>query len=318
MHSKKSKLLVTNLRVHYLATHTKVINAVNGVTFEIKENESLGFAGESGCGKSTLGSALMRNLEPSARIVNGSIILDDVDILKLGDSDFNKDIRWKKIAMIFQGAMNTLDPVFIIQDQMEEILRSHGDKGNAADRITVSLNDVGLDGNIAKKYPHELSGGMKQRVVIAMALLLNPDILIADEPTTALDVLVQAQIITLLRSIKIKRSLTIIVISHDLGVISELADRIGIMYSGELVELGNASEIFRNPKHPYTQFLISAIPNLSSNEKIVSLTGQAPDLANLPDGCKFVPRCPYAMDICRKQPPRAKTQSGFVLCWLYE
>lgn len=130
MQSDKSKLLVTNLRVHYLAAHNKVINAINGVTFEIEENESLGIAGESGCGKSTLGSALMRNLEPSARIVNGSIILDDVDILKLGDSDFNKDIRWKKIAMIFQGAMNTLDPVFIIQDQMEEILRSHGDKGN--------------------------------------------------------------------------------------------------------------------------------------------------------------------------------------------
>lgn len=318
MKSDKSKLLVMNLSVHYLATHNRVINAVNGVSFDIKESESMGIAGESGCGKSTLGSALMRNLEPPARIMNGSILLDNIDILKLGDSDFNRDIRWKKIAMIFQGAMNTLDPVFIIQDQMEEILRSHGVKSNAEDRISVSLNDVGLDRNIAKKYPHELSGGMKQRVVIAMALLLNPDILIADEPTTALDVLVQAQIIKLLRYLKIKRGLTIIVISHDLGVISELADRIAIMYSGEIVELGNADEIFKNPKHPYTQFLISAIPNLSSKEKIVSLMGQAPDLANLPDGCKFVARCPYAMDACRKQPPRAKTLSGFALCWLYE
>jgi peptide/nickel transport system ATP-binding protein len=278
----------------------------------------MGIAGESACGKSTLGSALMRNLQPPGRIVSGSVLLEGTDIVRLEDAQFDRHIRWKKIAMVFQGAMNTLDPVFTVQDQMEEILRSHGIKGNHQNRILVSLEDVGLDSATATKYPHELSGGMKQRVVIAMALLLDPDILIADEPTTALDVLVQAQIVKLLNYLKIKKGLTIIVISHDLGVIYELADKVAIMYSGEMVELGNSDEIFKKPRHPYTQLLISSIPRLSSGKSIVYLRGQPPDLANLPEGCKFLSRCPYAMDECRKGPPCVKTPSGFVLCWLYQ
>jgi peptide/nickel transport system ATP-binding protein len=244
--------------------------------------------------------------------------LEGTDIVRLEDAQFDRRIRWKKIAMVFQGAMNTLDPVFTVQDQMEEILRSHGIKGDHQNRILVSLGDVGLDSATATKYPHELSGGMKQRVVIAMALLLDPDILIADEPTTALDVLVQAQIVKLLNYLKIKKGLTIIVISHDLGVIYELADKVAIMYSGEMVELGNSDEIFKKPRHPYTQLLISSIPRLSSGKSIVYLRGQPPDLANLPEGCKFLSRCPYAMDECRKGPPCVKTPSGFVLCWLYQ
>jgi peptide/nickel transport system ATP-binding protein len=278
----------------------------------------MGIAGESACGKSTLGSALMRNLQPPGRIVSGSVLLEGTDIVRLEDAQFDRRIRWKKIAMVFQGAMNTLDPVFTVQDQMEEILRSHGIKGDHQNRILVSLEDVGLDSATATKYPHELSGGMKQRVVIAMALLLDPDILIADEPTTALDVLVQAQIVKLLNYLKIKKGLTIIVISHDLGVIYELADKVAIMYSGEMVELGNSDEIFKKPRHPYTQLLISSIPRLSSGNSIVYLRGQPPDLANLPEGCKFLSRCPYAMDECRKGPPCVKTPSGFVLCWLYQ
>ena len=318
MESDKSKLSVRNLSVHYFETNGRVTRAVNKVGFKIEETESMGIAGESACGKSTLGSALMRNLQPPGRIVSGSVLLEGTDIVRLEDAQFDRHIRWKKIAMIFQGAMNTLDPVFTVQDQMEEILRSHGIKGDHQNRILVSLEDVGLDSATATKYPHELSGGMKQRVVIAMALLLDPDILIADEPTTALDVLVQAQIVKLLNYLKIKKGLTIIVISHDLGVIYELADKVAIMYSGEMVELGNSDEIFKKPRHPYTQLLISSIPRLSSGKSIVYLRGQPPDLANLPEGCKFLSRCPYAMDECRKGPPCVKTPSGFVLCWLYQ
>jgi peptide/nickel transport system ATP-binding protein len=319
---EKSKLSVLGLKVHYVESHSRVIKAVNGVSFNIREGESMGIAGESACGKSTLGSALMRDLEPPGKIIGGSILLDNIDITRLEDTDFDREVRWKKIAMIFQAAMNTLDPVFTVGDQMREILRSHGVESvesSAESRILASLDDVGLDKTIAKKFPYELSGGMKQRVVIAMALLLNPDILIADEPTTALDVLVQAQIINLLKYLKIKRGITIIIISHDLGVISELADKVAIMYSGEIVELGNSVEIFKNPKHPYTQLLISSIPMLSTtNGRIISIKGQPPDLANLPSGCKFLTRCPYAMEVCRKNPPYIKTDSGFTLCWLYE
>jgi peptide/nickel transport system ATP-binding protein len=235
MKCDKSKLSVLNLNVHYFEGPGRVIKAVNSVSFEIREGESIGIAGESASGKSTLGSAIMRNLEPNARIIGGSIFLDNIDIINLGDTDFDREIRWKKIAMIFQGAMNTLDPVFPIGKQMQEILRSHGVEGSLQNRTLVSLDDVGLDRSVAKMYPHELSGGMKQRVVIAMSLLLNPDILIADEPTTALDVLVQAQIIKLLKSVKVKRGISIIIISHDLGVISEIAlvqRRLVIVYRG--------------------------------------------------------------------------------------
>ena len=318
MKNDKSKLSVSNLNVQYLEGSGRVVKAVNSVSFEVRKGESVGIAGESASGKSTLGSAIMRNLDSNARITGGSIFLDNVDITRLEDTDFDREIRWKKIAMIFQGAMNTLDPVFPIGKQMQEILTSHRIEGSLDDRTLASLDEVGLDRSVAKMYPHELSGGMKQRVVIAMSLLMNPDILIADEPTTALDVLVQAQIIKLLKSLKIKRGISILMISHDLGVISEIADKVAIMYSGEIVELGNSEDIFGNPKHPYTQLLISSVPKLQSKGTVVSLKGQAPDSANLPEGCYFLSRCPFAMEVCKKKPSPLNTTGGFVLCWLYK
>ena len=318
MNSGRSKLSVQNLSVHYFEKNGIVIRAVNGVSFDIEKTTSMGIAGESACGKSTLGSALMRNLPSSGKIVNGSVFLDGKDVVSLEDSQFNRNVRWKKIAMIFQSAMNSLDPVFTVHDQMEEILRYHGIKANIQERILMSLQDVGLDSATAKKYPHELSGGMKQRIVIAMALLLDPDILIADEPTTALDVLVQAQIVKLLKRLKVKKGLAILVISHDLGVIFQLADKVAIMYAGEIVELGSADEILKRPKHPYTQLLVSSIPRLSSEEGIAYIKGRPPDLRELFHGCKFVDRCPYAMDECKVGPPLVKTRHGFVLCWLYQ
>jgi peptide/nickel transport system ATP-binding protein len=215
--------------------------------------------------------------------------------------------------------MNSLDPVYTIGSQIREILEQHNFKGNIDDKISESLKQVGLDQSVSKRYPHELSGGMKQRVVIAMALLLEPDVVIADEPTTALDVLVQAQIINLLKRLKKEKGMTIIIITHDMAIISEIADKIGIMYAGQLVEFGSAIEIYKDPKHPYTQALISAIPKLRSDHKQIHfIKGNPPDMLNLPSGCRFYARCPHAMDICKQDPPQIRSKTGYTLCWLYK
>jgi peptide/nickel transport system ATP-binding protein len=245
--------------------------------------------------------------------------LNGTDIVKLSDSDFDKKIRWKKISMVFQGAMNTLDPVYTIGDQMREIMEQHRFKGNFKKIILESLKQVGLDKSIANRYPHELSGGMKQRVVIAMALLLEPEIVIADEPTTALDVLVQAQIMNLLKTLKKEKGMTIILITHDVALISEIADKIAIMYAGQIVEFGPSSQIYKNAKHPYTQALLSAIPKLHSTDKQIHfIKGNPPNLLNLTSGCRFYSRCPHAMDICKEDPPEIKIENGYVRCWLYK
>ena len=315
----KTRLSVLGLKAYYF-TNRGVIKAVDDISLTIKENESLGIAGESACGKSSFGSAILRTMQPPGKIVEGSIVLNDIDITKLADGDFNKSIRWKKIAMIFQGAMNTLDPVYTIGDQMKEILEQHCFKDrNIEEKISVSLEQVGLDRSTAKRYPHELSGGMKQRVIISMSLLLEPDVVIADEPTTALDVLVQRQIIDLLKKLKKERGMVIILITHDLAIISEIADRIGIMYAGQMVEFGNVDDVYKNPKHPYTQALISSIPKLYSEEgQIHFIKGSPPDMLNLPAGCRFYQRCPHAMDICKSDPPAFKIGDSYVLCWLYK
>jgi peptide/nickel transport system ATP-binding protein len=315
--STGGKLSISDIEAYYF-TDKGIIKAVDHISLEINENESLGIAGESASGKSSLGAAILRSLQPPGKIVNGSIILDDIDILKLSDSEFNKKIRWKKIAMVFQGAMNSLDPVYTIGDQMREILEQHG-KHNIDEKIVVSLNQVGLDKSVAKRYPHELSGGMKQRVIIAMALLLEPEVVIADEPTTALDVLVQAQIINLLKKLKKQKGTTIVLITHDMAIISEIAEKIGIMYAGQIVEFGSAYEIYRNPKHPYTRALISAIPKLHSEDKQIHfIKGNPPNMLDLRSGCRFFARCPYSMNICREDPPKTRTQTGYSLCWLYK
>ena len=317
--SAKIKLLVLNLQAYYF-TEKGIIKAVDDISFSINERESLGIAGESGCGKSSLGAAILRTMQAPGRIIEGSsIILNDVDIARLSNDDFNKKIRWKKIAMVFQGAMNSLDPVYTIGDQMTEIMQQHQFKGNTEVKISEYLKQVGLDQSVSKRYPHELSGGMKQRVIIAMALLLEPNVVIADEPTTALDVLVQAQIINLLKRLKKERGMTIILITHDMAIISEIADKVGIMYAGQLVEFGSAVEVYRNPKHPYSQALISAIPKLrSDNKKLQFIKGNPPNMLNLPPGCRFYARCPYAMNICKQDPPKIKTRTGYTLCWLYK
>ncbi len=312
------KLTVSGLKAYYF-TENGLIRAVDGINFKLSEGESLGIVGESACGKSTLGAALMQSMQLPGRIVEGSITLAGDDITKMSSSEFDRKARWKRIAMVFQGAMNALDPVYTVESQLREILVEHHFEDKIDQKIAESLQQVGLDLSVAKRYPHELSGGMKQRVVIAMALLLDPDVLIADEPTTALDMLVQSQIISLLKKLQREKGITIILITHDLALVSQITEKIGIMYAGELVEFSSTRDIYKNPRHPYTQALIEAIPRLrTKDKKIHFVKGSPPSLLNPPRGCRFYDRCIHAMDVCKRSPPEFETETGYVRCWLYE
>jgi peptide/nickel transport system ATP-binding protein len=318
---------VNNLKVYYF-TQFGNVNAVDDVSFSLAKNESIGIVGESGCGKSTLGAALLRSVPFPGKIVDGQIILDTQNITNLSDTEFDKKIRWKKISMIFQGALNSLDPVFTVGSQMKEILKQHGYRRDYSNIISDSLESVLLEPTITNKYPHELSGGMKQRVAIAMALLLNPRILIADEPTTSLDVMVQSQIINLLKKLKKDRNMSIVFISHDLGVISEVSETIAIMYRGQIVELGKSYDIYKKPKHPYTEKLVTSIPSLKAKENIPLKPDRKSEgfevLESLHEpiaretGCKYLDSCPYAKEKCRNDPPLINDNNGLVRCWLYE
>lgn len=310
-----SYISVTDLKTQY-KTQAGIVHAVDGVSFFLEKGESIGIAGESACGKSTLGLSIMRTLQ-GGKIVSGDILLDGKSIIKMSESEFTKNYRWKEIAMVFQGAMNSLDPVFTVEQQFHEILKQHNYMGDFDKKISETVTSVGLDSSVLKKFPHELSGGMKQRIVIAMALFLNPKLVIADEPTTALDVLVQAQIINLLKKLK-KDGMSIMLITHDLAIISEIAEKIGVMYGGKMIEFGSSSDIYKNPKHPYTQGLLESIPSLKENKRLKYIKGNPPSLINPSQGCRFYDRCPHVMEKCRKDPPKIKTDSGYVLCWLYE
>ncbi len=305
---------VENLSAIY-GTSKGNVHALENVSFSLNEGESIGIAGESACGKSTLGLSMIRMLL-DGKIVSGQIHFDDNSILDMQESEFNKNYRWKKIAMVFQGAMNTLDPVFSIKEQFVEILKQHKFDGDYEKVISDAINSVSLNEDVLKKYPHELSGGMKQRIIIAMALLLKPNFVIADEPTTALDVLIQAQIVNLLKKLK-KDGMSIMLITHDLAVLSEIAEKIGIMYGGQMIEFGSSEDIFKNPKHPYTQALLESIPRLHG-DKPKYIKGVPPSLLEPNSECRFIDRCPKAMEKCKKDPPNFKTNSGYVKCWLYE
>ena len=306
---------ISDLSVNY-KTSDKTVHALENVEFELEDGESIGIAGESACGKSTLGLTIIRMLQ-GGEISSGKILFNNDSILDMPKSKFDGKIRWKEISMVFQGAMNSLDPVFTIRQQFDELLKQHGFDDNMEQIIGDAIHAVNLDHSVLDKYPHELSGGMKQRIVIAMALLLKPKFVIADEPTTALDVLIQAQIINLLKSLK-KNGMSLMLISHDLAILSEVAEKIGIMYGGKMVEFGSSLEIYSNPKHPYTKGLLDSIPTLRQEKKIEFIPGSPPDLSAPQIGCRFFNRCPEAMDKCKTIPPKIKTKSGYVLCWLYE
>ena len=306
-------LKVNGLSSRYSSSKGPVY-AVDDVDFTLEDGESIGIAGESACGKSTLGLSIIRML--SGGKTQGDISFEGESILDISESDFDSKYRWKKISMIFQGAMNSLDPVFTIKEQFVEILKQHHFDGDFDKVILDAITSVSLNEPVLKKYPHELSGGMKQRVIIAMALLLKPKFVIADEPTTALDVLIQAQIVNLLKDLK-KGGMSFMLITHDLAVLSEIANKIGIMYGGQMVEFGSSEEIYNNPKHPYTQGLLKSIPTLRGDTPTY-IKGIPPSLLDAPTECRFIDRCPLVIEKCHKLPPKFKTDTGYVRCWLYE
>lgn len=307
-------LKVENISAHY-QTSKGPVRALDEVSFSLAEGESIGIAGESACGKSTLGLVLIRMLQ-GGKVVSGKVMFEGESLLDLSESEFDKKYRWKKIAMVFQGAMNTLDPVFNIREQFLEVLKQHHFDGNTDEAIKDSIASVNLDQSILKKYPHELSGGMKQRVIIAMSLVLKPKLVIADEPTTALDVLIQAQIVNLLKKLK-QEGMSIMLITHDLAILSEISDKVGIMYGGQMVEFGSSFDIYKNPKHPYTKGLLDSIPTLHGT-KPKFISGNPPSLINPSSQCRFIDRCPLAMEKCKVDPPNFTTETGYVKCWLYE
>jgi peptide/nickel transport system ATP-binding protein len=315
-----SLLDVKNLKIYYF-TLKGVVRAVDDVSFNVREGEVLGIAGESGSGKSTLGYGLMRLVPPPGRIVGGNIVVSGRDIVSMDEGSLRREIRWRVISMIFQGALNALNPVYTIGKQLVEPIIFHEDVSlkEAYERAAEMVKLVGLNEDVLRRYPHELSGGMKQRVMIAMALILRPKIVIADEPTTALDVVIQAQIMNLFKKIKKELNQSIIFITHDLSLIAEIADNVAVMYAGKIVEYGNSDNVFNTPKHPYTQGLLKSIPRLKSKEKLSWIPGTPPDLRNPPVGCRFHPRCPYVMDVCRREEPPIKDVGGnhLVACWLY-
>lgn len=300
-----SLIEVNNLKMYY-ETLTGYVRAVDDVTFSVKKGHSLGIAGESGCGKTSVAITLLRLLPFNGKVIGGEMLLENSNLLEMKDEKFRKEIRWKRISMIFQGAMNALHPFKRIGSQIAEpiIIHEKKSKKEALKRAESLLDMVGVGAERVDRYPHELSGGMKQRAVIAMALACNPDLVIADEPTTALDVVIQAHVLAVIKELQNKLDLSMILISHDLSLISEVCSEVAIMYAGKIVEFGDSIAVFKKSKHPYTQKLVSAFPNINDeNIEIVSIPGFPPDLLDPPPGCRFHPRCQYSMEICRKTEP---------------
>ena len=313
-------LELEDLTVHF-PINIGTVRAVQDVSLKLEQGEVMGLVGESGCGKSTLGFSILRLLRPPGRIVKGKILYHGQDIVQMSEREILA-LRGNKIAMIFQDPLTSLNPLFRIDQQFIETLLTHekGIKKSAAfGRAEDVLESLGISSERLLEYPHQMSGGMRQRIMIGMGLILNPDLLIADEPTTSLDVIVEAQFLDLLDDLRKQFNLTIILITHNLGNVAQLADRITVMYGGNLMEVGPAGAIFDNPLHPYTQGLLSSIPNIKLDQpKLETMPGSPPDLVTPPPGCVFHPRCPRAMDICKNEKPKAtEKDSRLVSCWLY-
>jgi peptide/nickel transport system ATP-binding protein len=301
---------MTLLSIDHLITYYKTLSgtvkAVDDVSLKLEKGDALGLAGESGCGKTTTMLSLMRLLPSNGKIISGTIDFDGIDLISMDEEELREKIRWKRMSMIFQGAMNALNPVFRIGDQLVQAIRVHEDvtKEEAMKRVEELFTLVGIDPKRVRDYPHEFSGGMKQRAVIALSLVSNPDLVIADEPVTALDVVVQAQILELMRNLRNQLNLSMILITHDLSVIADTCNKAAIMYAGKIVEQGDILTIFKNPEHPYSQGLITNYPSIKGRRMIFKpISGRPPNLIDPPSGCRFNPRCPYVMDICKKEVP---------------
>jgi len=299
---KRAFLAVRDLVVEY-TSEGSVIHAVNGVSFDLQTGRTLGLVGETGAGKTSIAKAIMRILpNPPARVPKGEVYLDGVDVYKLKDEEMRK-LRGNAVSMIFQDPMTALNPVVRVVDQIAEVVKLHNkvSRVQAEERAVKMLEMVGIAANRANEYPHQFSGGMKQRVVIAMALACSPKLLLADEPTTALDVTIQAQVLEMINHLKSEMNTAMIMITHDLGVVAEVCDDVAVIYAGEIIEQGSKESIFDHPAHPYTKGLFGALPSLSKNvERLSPIHGMPADPTALPRGCKFHPRCPYATEACRQ------------------
>lgn len=315
----ENMLEVKDLTMHYKTSKGEV-SAVKNVSFDVQKGQSLGLVGESGCGKTSIAFSLIRLLPDNAEIKNGAIILDDENVTEMDKKQLLK-VRWKGISMVFQAAMNALNPIFTVGDQIIEAIQVHDRDitvNQAREKVSALFDLVGLDAQLMDRYPHEFSGGMRQRAVIAMALACQPKLIIADEPTTALDVIVQDRILKQLKEIQQRLDMSMIYISHDIAVIAEVSDRIGVMYAGRMAELANAGAIFKQPIHPYTYALMGAFPSIIGEKKELStLPGEPPDLLNPPTGCRFHPRCPRATAQCQEEtPPFVKhSPDHYAACW---
>jgi peptide/nickel transport system ATP-binding protein len=317
---KSSILQVRGLRVHYY-TRRGAIRAVNGVSFDLYAGERLGLVGESGSGKSTAALALMRLIRPPGKIEGGQVLLDGLSLLELTEERM-RQIRLAEIALVSQGAMNSLNPVARVRRQIEDALRDHDVKLTPRERsewIGELLQRVGLPQTAADMYPHELSGGMKQRTCIAIAICLRPKVIIADEPTSALDVVVQRQVMETLESLRAELGASVILIGHDMGLMAQVVDRLGVMYAGDLIETGSTEELFGEPLHPYTRLLMASLPSLEQKEAARGIPGLMPSLLNRPQGCPFHPRCPDAFDRCKVEEPKLRRvrSNRDVACHLY-
>lgn len=312
---------VDELRVHYATPRGDVI-AVNGISFKVYQGETVGLVGESGCGKTTTAMAILRLVQPPGRIVGGRVLIEGADIVSLNPKQL-RELRWVKMALIPQGAMNSLNPVMRIKNQIGDAITTHEGRMPAEQlkqRILELLNLVGLPARVYNMYPHELSGGMKQRVCVAMAIALNPPLIIADEPTSALDVVVQRVVAQTLLDVKKRLGVSMILIGHDMGLQAQLVDRIIVMYAGNIVEIAPVGRAFKSPLHPYTQLLIASIPSIKERKPLKVTEGLTHDLRNPPPGCVFQFRCPYAREICRALKPKLNEYGpGHVAaCHIYE
>ena len=318
-------LEVNNLTTHFF-TSDGVVKAVDGINYHLDEGEILGIVGESGCGKSVSALSLMRLVaDPPGRIVDGEVTFEEKDLLQLGDAEM-RSIRGNRMAMVFQEPMTSLNPVLTIGRQITETLELHQNmtKSQARERAVELIRMVGISdaGSRLSDYPHQFSGGMRQRVMIAMALSCNPKLIIADEPTTALDVTIQAQILELMRELAQQFGTALIIITHNLGVVARYAHRVVVMYAGKIIEMGTAAEIYSNPRHPYTLGLLKSVPRLDEavRTSLDPIEGLPPDLVDLPVGCSFQPRCPYAFDRCTQETPylMEHSEAHTTACWRHE
>ena len=310
-------LEVSGLSLTYLVRHGEV-RAVQDVSFQLLRGQSLGLVGESGCGKSSVANCLLRLLPDNARVSGGRVLLDGRDLLSMTEEEI-RAYRWRRISMVFQTAMNVLDPVYRVGEQIVEAIEAHGVETSdaaARERVSILFRKVGLDPLLMHRYPHEFSGGMRQRAVIAMALSCDPDVIIADEPTTALDVIVQDGILRELKSIQRENNMAVIYISHDIAVVAEVTDTVAVMYAGRLVEIGKTVEVLNAPWHPYTASLTSSFPSIVGEKRpLVPLGGEPPNLIEPPSGCPFHPRCPAATEVCRsKFPPKVIRDGHWAAC----